>query len=231
MPAHIWGMTMTFNATQHPRNGERGLPGNGGQFAAAEHSTDVVDLGLSHASSFDDDPLALTPKQDSQRQVRIAQGVRADTTTWRPSDDLSGVRYRTGGDTDEHKLKAALVFAPERSGGSWTISRKTVVDDIDNGRVNDERNMGPYGATFFDALVKRGALVPVTPGNRAEYTEAYERGRRYFGDTSTPEAMRAQTDELYEIDADLIVQIYPELSKNGDAWHDHAASYGFGSRR
>ncbi|WIE81094.1 hypothetical protein [Curtobacterium sp. MCSS17_016] len=224
-------MTMTFDARQHPRNGDRGLPGHAGQFAHAEHTTDVIDLGLTHTTSFDNDPLALTPKQDSQRQVRIAQGVRADTTTWRPSDDLSGVRYRTGGDTDELKLKAALVFAPERSGGSWTISRKTVVDDIDNGAVNDERNMGPYGATFFDALAARGALVPVSDGNRAEYTAAYERGRRAHGDTSSPEEMQAQTDALYEIDADLIIQIYPELTKNGDAWHDHAASYGFGSRR
>ncbi|MGW8431457.1 hypothetical protein ACWGJ9_10240 [Curtobacterium citreum] len=222
---------MTFDPRVHPRNGERGLPGNGGQFAAAEHTADVIGLSLDHTASFDDNPLALTPKQDSQRQVRIAKGVRADTTTWRPSDDLSGVRYRTGGELNETQLKAALVFAPERSGGSWTISRKTVVDDIDNGQVNDERNMGPYGATFFDALVKRGALVPVTADNRAEYAAMYEHGRRANGDTSTPEAMRAQTDELYEIDADLIVQIYPELTKNGDAWHDHAASYGFGSRR
>jgi hypothetical protein len=224
-------MTMTFDAHAHPRNGDRGLPGHAGQFARVEHSTDVIDLSPTHSASFDNDPLALTPKQDSQRQVRIAQGLRADTTTWRPSDDLSGVRYRTSGAADELKLKAQLVFAPERSGGSWTISRKTVVDDIDNGAVNNERNMGPYGATFFDALVKRGALVPVSDGNRAEYATAYERGRRYFGDTSTPDAMREQTDALYEIDADLIVQIYPELTKNGDAWHDHAASYGFGSRR
>ncbi len=222
---------MAFESRLHPRAGERGLPGNGGRFANAEHTTDVVDLGLTHSASFDDNPLALTPKQDSQRQVRIAQGVRADTATWRPSDELSGVRYRTGGELNEAQLRAALVHAPERSGGSWTISRKTVVDDIDNGQVNDERNMGPYGATFFDSLVRRGALVPVSDSNRAEYTTMYERGRRYFGDTSTPEAMRAQTDELYEIDADLIVQIYPELTKNGDAWHDHAASYGFGSRR
>ena len=226
-------MTMHFTAAAHPRAGERGLPGNGGRFVEAHHDSDALTLSLSEPTfaSFDDDPLALTPKQDAQRQIRIKQGLRNDTNTWRPSDDLSGVRYRTGGDADELKLKAHLVFAPERSGGSWTISRKTVVDDIDNGAVNDERNMGPYGATFFDALVKRGALVPVSDSNRAEYTAAYERGRRAHGDTSTPESMREQTDALYEIDADLIVQIYPELTKNGDAWHDHAASYGFGSRR
>jgi len=223
-------MTTNWNPASHPRAGQEGVPGNGGAFTNKRPTGDEVTLGGQPNAAAEHTLGIATGLHGSRIQQRITQGLRPNTATWRPSDDLSGVRFVTSGHRDEIALKGELVFAPQRAGGTWAISRQTVVDVVDGGKSSDP-NMGPFGGQMFDALVSKGALVRVEDERLGDVGAAWAAGRRTVGDTSTDDVMQAKTGTLYEIDPAVMLTIYPELTVNGDMWHDYAVANDISSWR
>jgi len=195
----------SFDETQHPR-------ATTGQFTDKAQSTPEVGL--------DADRLALTSTEDRRRRTRVRRGDRPETDVWRPSDSLGPLDFERGGHTDELYLKSALLRAPVHSvpGGPWTVSRATIVRDIDG----DAQHRDGFGARMFDTLVERGFVTPLDDERKSVLAASYAARQEEFGST-LPEAQRLEeAQELYELDRDGILAIYPELTVNGAEWREHA---------
>ncbi|WAC50327.1 hypothetical protein [Frigoribacterium sp. SL97] len=196
----------SFDETEHPR-------ASTGQFT--DKPQGLPEVGLAP------DALALTAEEDRRRRSRIRRGDRPDTDVWRPFDSLRPTEFLHGGHTDELYLKSALLRAPVHSvpGGPWTVSRATVVRDIDDDAVDRDA----HGGRMFDMLAERGFLTPLDDERRDELAPAYAARQEEFGST-LPDAQRLEeAQELYELDRGAILAIYPELTVNGDGWREHAA--------
>ncbi|WIB65424.1 hypothetical protein [Curtobacterium sp. MCBD17_040] len=214
----------TWNAADHLRAGQVGVPGNAGSFAGKRNTGDDVTLLAPAAASAD--PFALTAGEDRRRKRRIRTGDRPDTVTWRPSDSLGPIQFDRGGQVAELTLKSVLVFAPEQgtAGDTWTISRASI-EDLEAHIAPDEDG-GPYAAALFDMLVQRGALRPLDDAERAKLGPQYAATQRKQGSFHNDEQMRRQVENLHVVNRDAVLAIYPELTKNGAGWRTYAEQTG-----
>ena len=146
----------SFDETEHPR-------ASTGQFTDKPQGLPEVDLAA--------DAFALTAEEDRRRRSRIRRGDRPDTDVWRPSDSLRPTEFLHGGHTDELYLKSALLRAPVHSvpGGPRTVSRATIVRDIDDEAVARDA----HGGRMFDMLAERGFLTPLDDERRDELAPEY----------------------------------------------------------